>query len=395
MLHARAWNSAEAELLPEAAVPVSLRFNPSQAMTLGVEIELQIVDAATLDLAPGAPSILEALRGVDLHVKPELYQSILEINTGICVDVRQVRDDLTRALSVLRAACEPLGFDLVSAGTHPFALYGECVMFPAERYRNLIDRNRWLTQRLLSFGLHVHIGMRDGEHAMAMMNAMLNYLPHLLALSASSPYWQGRDTGLASSRITLFEALPTAGHPCVLESWDAFEAFYQAMIRSRAITSIKDIWWDIRPHPDFGTVEIRICDALPTLSETLALVALIQALYHWFDELYRDGWPLAPPPYWLLRENKWRASRWGLEAEIVLDEHGHTRPLRADVEQLVETLTPRTAMLGSRDALEMIEVMMERGVSYERQRKMYVRDRSYKAVLEALVQELETDLPIV
>jgi carboxylate-amine ligase len=259
MLGARASNSEEAELLQEAPAPVSLRFNPTQAMTLGVEIEIQIVDAATLDLAPGAPIILEALRGADLHIKPELYQSMIEINTGICVDVPQVRDDLTRALAVLRATCEPLGFDLVSAGTHPFALYGESVMFPSERYRNLIDRNRWLTQRLLSFGLHVHVGMRDGEHAMAMMNAMLNYLPHLLALSASSPYWQGRDTGLASSRITLFEALPTAGHPCTMESWDAFEAVYRAMVRSRAITSIKDIWWDIRPHHDFGTVESRIC----------------------------------------------------------------------------------------------------------------------------------------
>ncbi|MGH2568070.1 MAG: carboxylate-amine ligase [Bacteroidota bacterium] len=324
---------------------MALLFNGSPDMTLGVEIELQIIDAKTKDLAAGSPKIFEKLGGEQQHIKPELIQAMIEINTGICENLTEVKRDLEMQLHTLRGVCNELEYTLASSGSHPFARYADRILYPAERYRFLIDRNRWTARRLMIFGLHIHVGMRDAYHAMAMNNAMLHYLPHLLGLSASSPFWQAKDTGLASSRVTIFEALPTAGHPCTFSSWQEFESFFDSMIASKSISSIKDIWWDIRPHPDYGTVEIRVCDGLATMEETLSLVALVQSLYHWFDEEYKEGRQFAPLPYWILRENKWKASRYGLEAEIIVDEKGTTKLLRREIELLVDRLKPRAQEL--------------------------------------------------
>lgn len=360
-------------------------------MTIGVELELQLIDPVTRNLAPRATELFALLAGQEARFKPELYQAMLEVNTGICRNMADVRASLSDALGTLRAACDRLGVDLVSAGSHPFARHVERIVYPAERYRDLIDRNRWLARRLMVFGLHVHVGMRDGDHAVAMTNAMLHYLPHLLALSASSPYWQGGDTGLASCRITIFEALPTAGHPCTFTSWHDFEGAYDAMIAARAIRSIKDLWWDVRPHPDFGTVEVRICDGLPTLSETLAVVALTVALFRWFDEQYRDGKRFEPPAYWRLRENKWRASRWGLEADVVLDDAGDTSVLRHDVERLLEALGPTAAAIACTPEIAEAERMIGRPMSYERQREAFKRSGTLEGVVDLLATELRGD----
>jgi carboxylate-amine ligase len=363
-------------------------------LSLGVELELQIIDAKTKDLAPGSPAIFERLGGEQKHIKPELVQAMIEINTGICETVREVQRDLEIQITSLKQICQELGYTLASAGSHPFARYADRILYPAERYRTLIDRNQWLARRLMIFGLHIHTGMRDAEHAMAMNNAMLHYLPHLLALSASSPFWQGKDTGLASSRITIFEALPTAGHPCIFQHWGDFEAFYDSMIASRSIGSIKDIWWDIRPHPDYGTVEIRVCDTPATLEETVSLVALTQCLYHWFDQQYKEGKTIAPPPYWILRENKWKAARYGLEAEIILNERGRTNLLRSEIEWLLKLLEPLSDSLGCGPEFRRIHTMLERGCSYERQRAVYAKEGTFLAVAESLIEEFWSGKPI-
>jgi glutamate---cysteine ligase / carboxylate-amine ligase len=370
----------------------SLEFTPSPRMTIGVEIELQVLDATTRDLSPGAPRLLERL-GSDPRIRPELFQGMLEVSTGVCDDVGQVKRELEDTIGRLRAVGRDLGLVFAAAGSHPFARWRERLVYPSERFHFLIDRNRWLGRRLMIFGLHVHVGMRDGAHAVAMLNGLLPYLPHALALSASSPFWQGYDTGLASSRITLFEALPTAGHPCTFRSWEEFQALYASMSRSRAVTSIKDLWWDIRLHPDYGTVELRICDGLPTLSEAVAVVALVQVLFARLDAEYRNGWNFQPPPYWILRENKWRASRWGLEAEIVVDEQGHTRLLREEITGLLPVLEPLASSLGCSAELQRIGAMVQRGPSYERQRQVFERTQQLEAVAKVLAQELETDRP--
>ena len=368
-------------------------FTPSQPLTLGVELELQIIDAESRDLSPGAPQLFERLGGPRPNIKPEIFQAMLEVSTGVCRDVTEVRRDLDTVLAEVRAAAAALGFRLASAGSHPFARHRERLVYPAERYQGLIDRNRWVARRLMVFGLHVHVGMRDGEHAMATINGLLPYLSHLLALSASSPFWQGSDTGLASSRITIFEALPTAGHPCTFRDWADFERVHDAMIASRAITSVKDIWWDIRPHPDYGTIEVRICDGLPTLGETTALVALVHALCARLDERYAQGERPAPLPQWVLRENKWRASRWGREADILLDSTGRTRSLSQDLACLVRELEPHAARVGAADGLAAVQEMLARPPSYERQRAQFARHGSLLPVTDALIAELETGRP--
>jgi len=358
-------------------------------MTLGAEIELQVLDATSRDLSPGAPALLERLTS-EPRIKPELLQAMLEVSSGVCDDVGQLKADLQETIARLRAAGRTLGLTFSAAGSHPFASWRDRLIYPGERFQYLIDRNRWLARRLMIFGLHVHVGMRDGAHAVAMLNGILPYLPHALALSASSPFWHGYDTGLASSRITLFEALPTAGHPCTFRTWEEFQALYRAMIRSRAVTSIKDLWWDVRLHPDYGTVELRICDGLPTLSEAVAMVALVQLLFARLDR-YRDGRTFEPPPYWILRENKWRASRWGLDAEIVVDERGHTRLLRDEMGQLLPALEPLAVSLGCSTELRRLGAIVEHGPSYARQRRVFEPRRQLAAVVEALTYEFETD----
>ncbi|MBI4519838.1 MAG: glutamate--cysteine ligase [Gemmatimonadetes bacterium] len=371
---------------------MSLSFTASPEMNLGVELELQILHPETKDLAPGAPRVLERLSGSPLRVKPEIFQGMLEINTGICENAGQVRADFEETLAVLRLTCADLGLELAAAGSHPFARYRDRAVYPTERYWRLIDRHRWLARRRMIFGLHVHVGMRDGDHAMAMVNGILPYLPHLLALSASSPFWQETDTGLASSRITFYEALPTAGTPCTFADWAAFVQAYDAMVAAKGISSASDIWWDVRPSPGYGTVEVRICDAPPTLSEVVALAGLVHTLFAWCDEAYRDGQGFLPPPYWMLRENKWRASRWGVDARIVLDEKGRTGLLRDEIERVLDVLAPTARALGCAQDLEIVKTVLAVGPSYERQRRIFEEQRSLRRVVEALIEEFATDM---
>ena len=371
---------------------MGLQFNHSPTMTLGVELELQLLDWRTFDLCPAAPRILEKVGGESARIKPEIFQSMIEINTGICRNIAEVRRDLSGSLAQLRVACDALGVELASGGSHPFADYATRLLYPSDRYRYLIERNQWLARRLLIFGLHVHVGMRDGNHAIAMMNAIGPYLGHVLALSASSPFWFGEETGLASTRVTIFESVPTAGTPPTFSDWAAFEAFYDKMIASRSITSMKDLWWDVRPSPSFGTLEIRICDGPQTLGEILALVSLLQVLLEHFDDRYRAGESFPPPPSWLLRENKWRAARHGVDADILVDFAATARPLRSELDRLLAELLATSTRCGCAVELATIVHMLEKGCGYERQRALYKESRSLGAVASLLVNELRHDL---
>jgi carboxylate-amine ligase len=356
-------------------------------MSVGVEIELQLVDPDTLDLTPAAPRLLQRLADAP-HIKPELFQSMIEINTGICANAAEARRDLDATVARLREVCAVERVRLASAGSHPFAQHRDRVPFPGERYAQLIDRNKWVARRLMVFGLHVHVGMRDGEHATQLLNGALHYLPHLLALSASSPFWQGSDTGLASSRTIVFEALPTAGHPCTFPTWKAFESFYDAMLASNAIGSIKDIWWDVRPHPDFGTVEVRICDGVPSVAKTTCVVALVHALFAWLDARHEAGERFNPPAPWILRENKWRASRWGLEARFVLDDSGRSAHARDEFDHLQAALAPVAAGQGAAAEFAGLPELLA-CPSYANQRGVFQHARSCRDVARALVEEFE------
>jgi carboxylate-amine ligase len=376
-----------------------IAFVRSPKLTLGIEVELQILDWRTHDLCSGARRLLQYLaRSSKMEhacIKPELFQSMIEVNTGICADVAQVRHDLSTAFTQVRLAGEALGLEFASVGTHAFANYEDMVVFPAERFRYILNRNRFLGRRLLIFGLHVHVGMRDGDMAIDMMNAVLAKSPCFLALSGSSPFWRGDDTGLASSRTTVFEAMPTAGTPPTFDSWAQFEEHVNVLMTSRSIESLKDLWWDVRPSPEYGTLEMRICDALPTLSETIALVALVQAFVARCDDMRRAGHRFPRPPKWLLRENKWRATRWGVDAELVVDERGHVRKLRDELERMLVECEPYAERLGCLADMRRVASMVEAGCSYRRQREVYKHTRSCAAVMQSLAYELASDEPVV
>ena len=369
-------------------------FNGSPGPTLGVELELQILDPETKNLVAGAPVILARSRDA-VHIKPELLQSTIELNTDICPDVATVRRELTERVRGLLALCDELGYEVTCAGTHPFSKWGEQTITSKERYHRLVDQCQWPARRLMIFGLHVHVGVESGEKAIALFNSLTTYLPHLLALSASSPFFTSTDTGLASCRVKIFEALPTAGLPYRLVNWAEFQRLMITLINAKTIETIREVWWDIRPHPDFGTVEVRICDGVPTLDEAIALTALVQALVVWLGDRYDEGVYLPLHRHWIVRENKWRAARWATDAEIIIDDEGNLQRLSESLHELVDTLMPVAIRLGSDNELTRITDILRVGPSYRRQRQVYGETGDYREVMASLVREFRENVPVL
>jgi carboxylate-amine ligase len=377
---------------------VQIPFQSSERASLGVEWELQLVDRGTRELTAGANEILEEIRpeGAEEHpkAKHELLQSTIEIITGVCTTVEEAKADLAGTLAEVSAAAEHRGLGVLCAGTHPFTDWQTQLISPKERYLQLVERMQWLARRLQIFGVHVHVGVRSPEKAMPIVNALSQYVPHFLALSSSSPFWVGCDTGLASSRSKVFEGMPTAGLPYQLAGWDEFETYMETLISTNSIESVREVWWDIRPHPGFGTVELRICDGLPTLDEIGAVAALSQCLVEQFDTQLDRGYTLPTPLNWVLRENKWRAARYGLDADIVVDEKGTVRPVRQAILDLVEDLTPTAKRLGCEAELLDVERVLAVGASYQRQRAVAAASGGdLTAVVDSLLTEMRNGLP--
>lgn len=370
-------------------------FNASERSSLGVEVELEIVDRQSRQLASAATSVLDELGaghpgGEHPKAKHELFECTIEIITGICTSVAEARNDLGATLKEVAAAADRRGLAMMCSGTHPFSDWHDQVVSPDPRYHRLVEEMQWLARRMQIFGVHFHVGVRSAEKSIAIANGLTAYIPHFLALSASSPFWAGRDTGLASSRSKVFENLPTAGLPYRLGDWAEFEQFMETLVNAQAITSIREVWWDIRPHPDFGTVELRICDGIPTLREVAALAALAQSLVEWFDTLIDRGDTLPVPKEWVIRVNKWRAARYGIGADIIGDQ-GTRVPLDRAIRELVEELSPVATRLGCLDELRSNLEVLDHGPSYLRQRRILAAGGSYPDVVDALVRELETD----
>ena len=293
---------------------MTIEFTRNDRPTIGVEMELDVVDATTGALVSASNELLAELGrghpgGEHPKAKHELFQSTVEVITGVCETPAEAGDDLRASIAELRAACTPRGLSLISAGTHPFSLAREQVLSPQQRYHDLVEAMQWPARRLLICGLHVHVGVRDGSRAIAIINELRRHLPVFLALSSSSPYFEGEDSGLASARSKVFESLPTAGLPPLLADWNDFEAFMSTLIESRCISSIREVWWDVRPHPDFGTIEFRMCDATPTVRESVAIAGLAQTLVSWCDQRIDETGLPEPAREWTVRENRWLAAR--------------------------------------------------------------------------------------
>lgn len=354
--------------MPVASIP----FHGSPYPTIGVEVELQLLDTTTGDLSNACDRLLaEIPPGWGPTFKPELFQSNLEINTGICRTVADAEQDLSEKLTLLHKIAARHGVRLFAAGTHPFADPAAQVVTDAPRYHRLLGVLQRPARRLNIFGLHVHVGVATGEIALGVLNRLVRYLPHLLALSTNSPYWQGEDTGLASMRVKVFEALSTAGLPFYFASWTEFETIIDQLRRSHTIDSIRDVWWDIRPHPDFGTIEVRICDTPATLHDTLALVAFIQCLVARASRQHLAGEPAVCPHAAIARENKWRAARYGLGCEIIRADTLENVPAPELIEMEVATLAPLAEKLHCAEYLARVPAIARAGSGADEQRRLF------------------------
>jgi glutamate---cysteine ligase / carboxylate-amine ligase len=368
--------------------PDHIAFNRSQRPTVGVEWEFALVDPVTRDLSNEAAGVIAEI-GETPHVHKELLRNTVEVVTGICDNAGAAMDDLRGTLGIVRPIVRERGMELFCAGTHPFAEWEAAELTDGARYAELIKRTQWWGRQMLIWGVHVHVGISSANKVMPIITSLLNQYPHLLALSASSPYWDGADTGYASNRALLFQQLPTAGLPFHFQRWSHFERFVHDQKKTGIIDHMNEIRWDIRPSPHLGTIEVRIFDGVSNLAELGSLVALTHCLIVDLDRRLDAGEQLPTMPPWHVQENKWRAARYGLDAEIILDADSNERLVTDDLEQLLERLTPVAASLGCIDELAKVWSIAQADASYQRQRRVAEEhDGDLRAVVDALIAEL-------
>jgi len=377
---------------------MEIEFTPSRRSTVGVEWELALVDRRSGQLSSVAERILEQVRpdGEEEHpkIKQELLLNTIEIITGVCSTISEATADLAESLELLHTVIDPLGVDVFSAGSHPFSMWYQQKVTDKARYAKLIDRTQWWGRQMLIYGVHIHVGLDHRDKVLPVLDGLLNYAPHLQALSASSPYWGAEDTGYASNRALMFQQLPTAGLPFQFRKWSELESYTADMLTTGVIDSFSEIRWDIRPAPHFGTIEMRVCDGLPTMEEVAAIAALTQCLVDDFSARLDDGEILPTLPPWHVQENKWRAARYGTDAIVILDAAGDERLVTDDITDLLERLEPVARRLDCADELRGVETILKYGPSYQRQRAVAAsHNGSLKAVVASLVSEMHHGIP--
>ncbi|MCB5281344.1 glutamate--cysteine ligase [Arthrobacter sp. AL08] len=377
---------------------MKIDFASSRQSTLGVEWELALVDAETGELASVAKEVLRgvAARHPELneddehpHIKQELLLNTVELVTGICNTVAEAKADLTSSLAAVREVTDPMGVEIFCAGSHPFSPPQLQPVTDKERYAKLIDRTQWWGRQMVIYGVHVHVGLDSRDKVLPVLDGLVNYFPHFQALSASSPFWGGEDTGYASQRALMFQQLPTAGLPFQFANWADFESYAQDMSTTGVIDSLSEIRWDIRPVPHFGTIEMRICDGLATLEEVGAVAALTQCLVDEFSTTLDNGGTIPTMPPWHVQENKWRAARYGLDAIIILDAEGNEQLVTDHIRETVARLRPVAEKLGCAAELADVLKIVERGAGYQRQRRVAAEHGGdLRAVVLDLVQQM-------
>jgi len=358
------------------------------AFTVGVEEEFQIVDPNTWELrshvsellASSAPAFGDA-------IKREMHQSIVEVGTKICANVAELAEEIIRNRRDLADAAERTGLRIAAAGTHPFSNWMDQVISPGERYENIVEELQQLARSLLIFGLHVHVAVPDRHTMIDLMNEARYFLPHLLALSTSSPFWMGRDTGLKSFRTAVFRRFPRTGIPDNFRSWSEYEGYVETLIELHCIDNAKKIWWDLRPHPLFGTLEFRICDVPTAPRASIAIAALAQAVVVKLYKLRERNLGFRRYHRALIEENKWRAARWGIDGKLI--DFGKRRevPMRDLAVELLEFVDDVVDQLGSRRETEYVRKILSDGTSAERQVEVYRHTGDLRAVVQSLVEE--------
>jgi carboxylate-amine ligase len=364
---------------------VEQNFGKSAPYSLGVEEEFQIVGRESFELVSRIDEILSILDDAveqEKRVKPELLQSVVEVATNIARTVDEAVQDLTRLRTRLRDAAAESDSLIASAGTHPFSRYEHQEVTDRPRYVELAEAMRWVAERELIFGLHVHVGLDSPDKAIACANAARTFLPELLALSVNSPFWQARPTGLASTRTKVFDVFPRSGLPPAFSSFEEFELLVDRGTRTNCFPDYTYLWWDLRPHPRLGTIEVRVCDAQTRIESVGVLTALVQALVATLGEAFERGERLQQQPITLVAENKWRSARDGLGAQLIDLEHDTERPAPEAVRALAERCAPAARRLGCESELAQMEELLERGSGADEQLRVYEETDSLLAVAQ-------------
>jgi glutamate---cysteine ligase / carboxylate-amine ligase len=367
-----------------------MEFKSCSLPSIGMEWELQLLNPHTFELVDGILPLL-ANCSTDPSIKPEYSQCMVEINSRPCENIQELTADITAILTTLQEKCRELGMAVCGGGTHPFN----------HRFTNVTPLPRYLVQGRgagylgdlsITFALHIHVGMPSGDAAITVMDKLQPYLPILLALAASSPFWWGNNTGYASFRQRFLAIDRTFGLPPDFKNWQDFAHFFRSARSAGTIDTLRDLHWDIRPHPDFGTLELRVMDSQPTIQEALALVALVRSLMvylHRCGEGNQGASRLSRLPWSFEKENYFRASHQGLDASYIIDPEGHTRPFTAIAREMFAALTPTATELGAAEYLEFLTRRLTTGGSYARQRRVFTETRDLTAVVAALVAELQ------
>lgn len=361
--------------------------------TLGIEEEFQLIDPETRELRSHIQQIIEGGKTIlQEQLKAELHQSIVELGTSICNDARGAREEIIRLRSGLAALAETQGLKIGSAGTHPFSHWMDQLITRHDRYATIVKDMQQIARACLVFGLHVHVGIPDREEGIDVMNQARYFLPHLYALSVNSPFWLGQNTGLKAYRQMIFERFPRTGIPDAFDSLSEYEDYLELLVSTNCIDNAKKIWWDVRLHPFFNTIEFRICDAQSRVDDTIALAALMQTIVVKLFKLRRQNVTFRNYPRRLIDENRWRAGRYGLDGKLI--DFGRKREMeeRELLHEMLQFLAEEVEELGNQREIEHIERIIREGTGADRQLAVWERTQDMKAVVDQIVAETNEGL---
>lgn len=366
-----------------------------EQFTLGIEEEFQIVDPVTRELKSHVSEILEEgklLLGE--KVKPEMIQSMIEVGTGVCANIQEAREDITKLRCIISSLARKKGLEIVAASTHPFSKWADQEIFDDAHYEYLVQELQMVARSLLIFGVHVHVGIKDLERRIQIMNAARYFLPHMLAMTTSSPFWLGHNTGLKSYRSEVFKKFPRTDIPDHFDSYSSYQKYVDTLIKMNCIDNAKKIWWDLRPHPLFPTLEFRVCDIPTRVDDTIAIAALFQAIVAKLHKLIDQnlGFRLYRRMY--IQENKWRAVRYGLDGKLLDLGKQKEVPVKDLILELLDFVDEVVDELGSRKEIEHIHTILERGTSADEQLRVYEENnKDFKPVVDRLIKNTLESVP--
>lgn len=366
-------------------------FARSPEPTLGVEWEVALVDPVTWDLVPRGAELIDVVRAShpSVHLEKEFLQNTVELVTGVCRTVPEAMGDLRTSLSAVREAADSMDVRLWASGGHPFTDFRKNPVSAKESYSEIINRTQYWGQQMLLWGTHVHVGISHEERVWPIINALMTKYPHLLAISACSPGWEGLDTGYASNRTMLYQQLPTAGMPYQFENWEQWKSYMRDQAISGVINHTGSMHFDVRPASKWGTVEVRISDAASNLRELSAIVALTHCLVVHYDRMIDAGEKLPTLQPWHVAENKWRGARYGMDALVITSRETDERWIKDELADLLVELAPLSEELGCARELQLVQEIIDSGAGYERQRRLYEETGSWQKVVKATADEME------